>query len=180
MFMGEEQGLLGSRAYVNEAVEKGTINQIKYVMNQDMSGNPRGFNAGDRPEAAAFLDTIGKQIMAVDTTVTEFFKNQNSNGAGLHSDHQPFMLQGIPYISANSNLERRIYGCYHSDCDDFDLINEVHIRNNVRFSSMMLYALADAEEMPAQKLDDQATKAFLEGNGLKLKLRIGGDWRWED
>jgi len=179
MWMGEEQGLLGSRAYVNDAVENGTVDQIKYVMNQDMSGNPRGYNAGGRPEAEAFLDTIGSQIMVNDTTGT-YFTNENSNGAGLHSDHQPFMLQGIPYISANSNLERRIYGCYHSDCDDFDLINETHIRNNVRFSSMMLYALADADTLPAKKLSDQATKRFLEGNGLKLKLRIGGDWRWGD
>ena len=31
--------------------------------------------------------------------------SHNSNGAGLHSDHQPFMLQGIPYISASSNLD---------------------------------------------------------------------------
>lgn len=177
MFMGEEQGLLGSRAYVDAAVEDGSINNIKYVMNQDMSGNPRGYNAGGRPEAKDFFESIGAQIMAIDSTT---FKNQNSNGAGLHSDHQPFMLQGIPYTSSNSNLERHIYGCYHSDCDDFDLVNEVHMRNNVRFSSMMLYALADAEEMPADKMDDAQTKAFLEGNGLKLKLKIGGDWRWDD
>ncbi len=177
MFMGEEQGLLGSRAYVNDAVANGTIDNIKYVMNQDMSGNPVGFNAGGRPEAEAFFKQVGADIMAVDSTT---FKNRNSNGAGLHSDHQPFMLQGIPYISANSNLDRSIYGCYHSDCDDFNLVNEEHIRNNVRFSSMMLYALADADTLPAQKLSDQATRQFLEGNGLKLKLRIGGDWRWED
>lgn len=177
MFMGEEQGLLGSRAYVDAAVADGSIENIKYVMNQDMSGNPRGYNAGGRPEASAFFDAIGSQIMAVDSTT---FKNQNSNGAGLHSDHQPFMLQGIPYTSSNSNLERHIYGCYHSDCDDFDLVNEEHMRNNVRFSSMMLYALADAEQMPANKMNDADTKDFLEGNGLKLKLKIGGDWRWED
>lgn len=177
MFMGEEQGLLGSRAYVNDAVKNGVIDNIKYVMNQDMSGNPVGFNAGGRPEAEVFFNEVGAEIKAIDST---FFKNSNSNGAGLHSDHQPFMLQGIPYMSANSNLDRSIYGCYHSDCDDFNLVNEEHIRNNVRFSSMMLYALADADTLPAKKLDDQATKEFLQGNGLKLKLRIGGDWRWED
>ena len=177
MFMGEEQGLLGSRAYVNDAVENGSIDNIKYVMNQDMSGNPVGFNAGGRPEAKAWFETVGADISSIDTT---FFKNRNSNGAGLHSDHQPFMLQGIPYMSSNSNLDRSIYGCYHSDCDDFDLVNETHIRNNVRFSSMMLYALADADTLPAKKFDDEATRAFLEGNGLKLKLKIGGDWRWED
>ena len=177
MFMGEEEGLLGSRYMVDQAVKNGTIDQIKYVMNQDMSGNPVGFNAGGRPEAEDFFHRIGNQIKEVDST---FFKNANSNGAGLHSDHQPFMLQGIPYTSPNSNLDRSIYGCYHSDCDDFDLVNKEHMVNNVRFSSMMLYALANAEAFAAKKLDDAATKAFLEKHDLKLKLQIGGDWRWED
>lgn len=177
MFMGEEEGLLGSRYMVNQAVKNGTIDQIKYVMNQDMSGNPRGFNAGGRPEAEDFFHRIGNQIKDIDST---FFKNENSNGAGLHSDHQPFMLQGVPYTSPNSNLDRSIYGCYHSDCDDFNLVNKEHMVNNVRFSSMMLYALANAEALPAKKLDDDATKAFLEKHDLKLKLQIGGDWRWED
>ncbi len=177
MFMGEEQGLLGSRAYVDAALKDGSIDAIKYVMNQDMSGNPRGFNAGGQKGADAFFDRIGEHIMTVDSTT---FTNSNSNSAGLHSDHQSFMIQGIPYTSPNSNLDRSIYGCYHSDCDDFNLVNEEHIRNNVRFSSMMLYALADAEVLPAKRLSDAETKAFLEGNGLKLKLKIGGDWRWED
>lgn len=177
MFMGEEEGLLGSRHMVNEAVANGTIDQIKYVMNQDMSGNPAGFGTGGRPEAEAFFKAVGQEIMAVDSTT---FKNQVSVGAGLHSDHQPFMLQGIPYTSPNSRLDRAIYGCYHSDCDDFNLVNKEHMVNNVRFSSMMLYALANADQLPTQKLDDAATKAFLESHDLKLKLQIGGDWRWEE
>lgn len=176
MFMGEEEGLLGSRHLVNEAVANGTINQIKYVMNQDMSGNPIGFGTGGRSEAEAFFTTTGAQIQSIDSSYT----NQLSKGAGLHSDHQPFMLQGIPYTSPMSNLDRSIYGCYHSDCDDFDLVNKEHMVNNVRFSSMMLYALANADALPSQKLNDAETKVFLEANNLKLKLQIGGDWRWED
>jgi hypothetical protein len=177
MFMGEEEGLLGSRHMVNQAIENGTIDQIKYIMNQDMSGNPAGFGTGGRPEAEPFFKQIGKEIMAIDSTT---YKNVVSNGAGLHSDHQPFMLQGIPYTSPASRLDRAIYGCYHSDCDDFDLVNKEHMVNNVRFSSMMLYALADADTLPAQKLTDAETKAFLERHNLKLKLQIGGDWRWDD
>lgn len=177
MFMGEEEGLLGSRHLVDEAIANGTIDQIKYVMNQDMSGNPVGFGTGGRSEAEAFFKQVGADIMSIDSTT---FKNRVSVGAGLHSDHQPFMLQGVPYTSPNSNLDRSIYGCYHSDCDDFSLVNREHMVNNVRFSSMMLYALANAETLPAKKLNDAETKAFLEANDLKLKLQIGGDWRWEE
>ena len=176
MFMGEEEGLLGSRELVNQAIADGTIDQIKYVMNQDMSGNPIGFGTGGRPEAEAFFSEVGAQIQGIDS----IFTNSISKGAGLHSDHQPFMLQGIPYTSPRSNLDRSIYGCYHSDCDSFDLVNKEHMETNVRFSSMMLYALANADMLPAKKLNDQETKAFLEGHNLKLKLQIGGDWRWDD
>ena len=177
MFMGEEEGLLGSRYMVDEAIKNGTIDQIKYVMNQDMSGNPAGFGTGGRPEAEAFFKAIGKEIMAIDSST---YTNDVSTGAGLHSDHQSFMLQGIPYTAPSSRLDRAIYGCYHADCDSFDLVNKEHMVNNVRFSSMMLYALANAETLPAKKLNDAETKAFLEGHDLKLKLQIGGDWRWDN
>src|SRR5690606_20189931 len=40
MFMGEEQGLLGSTHMVSEAVKDGSIDNIKYMFNIDMGGNP--------------------------------------------------------------------------------------------------------------------------------------------
>ncbi|MEQ8530727.1 MAG: aminopeptidase, partial [Imperialibacter sp.] len=101
-----------------------------------------------------------------------------ANRAGLHSDHQSFMLEGVPFFAPVSNLDRSVYDCYHADCDDIDLVNEEHLVNNVRFSSMMLYELDRAQELPAAKLDDESTRKLLEDQGLKLKLRIQGDWRW--
>ncbi len=177
MFMGEEQGLLGSRYYVDQAVADGSIDKVKYMFNHDMTGNPVGYNAGGRPETADMLNTVGQLIMNIDSTT---FKNSNRNGAGLHSDHQPFMLQGIPTISPVGQLDPGIFGCYHADCDDFNLINEAHIRDNVRFSSMVLYSLADSETLPSSRMSDEETKEFLIRSGLRLKLTIGGDWRWEN
>ncbi|MEO8796101.1 MAG: M28 family peptidase, partial [Daejeonella sp.] len=36
MFMGEEEGLLGSKAYVEKAIESGKSNEIRYMLNYDM------------------------------------------------------------------------------------------------------------------------------------------------
>ncbi|WP_226390017.1 M20/M25/M40 family metallo-hydrolase [Penaeicola halotolerans] len=174
MFMGEEQGLLGSRAYVEEAKANGTLDQVKYMFNQDMSGNPIGMNLGGRTEAEAFFKEVGQKINGIDS----LYSNLTRTGAGLHSDHQPFMLEGVPTMSPISNLNADIFLCYHADCDDFDLIVEEHILNNVRFSGMVLYALADADQLPAAKLSDEETKTFMQEKGLELKLRLGGDWRW--
>lgn len=176
MFMGEEQGLFGSRHMVAEALKDGTMENIKYMMNLDMAGNPIGMNAGGKLDNEAFFNQLGAAIQEQDS----IYQNNFSNRSGLHSDHQPFMLEGVPILSVHSNLDRSIYGCYHSDCDDFDLVNEEHMTNTSRFGTMMLYALADTETLPATKMDSETTKEFMIQNNLKEKLIIGGDWKWEE
>jgi Iap family predicted aminopeptidase len=175
MFMGEEQGLLGSTYMVDQAVKDGSIENIKYMFNIDMGGNPIGVNAGGKLSDTTFFKNIGVEIAAIDT----IYKNKFSNRSGLHSDHQPFMLEGVPILSITSNLDRSIYGCYHSDCDDFNLVNEAHIRNTARFGTMILYALANAEKLPAYKMDSETTKQFMIDNDLEEPLRIAGDWKWD-
>ncbi len=175
MFMGEEQGLLGSRYMVEQAAKDGSINNVKYMMNLDMTGNPIGMNAGGKLDDSTFFKNVGAEIQKIDT----IFKNKFSNTSGLHSDHQPFMLEGVPILSMHSNLDRSIYGCYHSDCDDFNLVNEVHLVNTARFATMALYGLANAEKLPAQKMDSETTKQFMIDNNLKEPLIIAGDWKWE-
>ncbi|SIQ06538.1 M20/M25/M40 family metallo-hydrolase [Maribacter ulvicola] len=176
MFMGEEQGLLGSKYLVEQAIENNTIENIKYMMNLDMSGNPIGMNAGGELDNKQFFTDLGAAIQKQDT----IYQNKFSNKSSLHSDHQPFMLEGVPILSVHSNLDRSIYGCYHSDCDDFNLVNEDHMKNTARFGTMMLCALADANTLPATKMDSETTKEFMIKNDLKDKLIIGNEWKWEE
>src|SRR6185436_4813978 len=61
MFMGEEQGLLGSRYMVEEAVKDGSIENIKAMLNFDMTGNPIGINAGGKLEDTTFYTTLGAE-----------------------------------------------------------------------------------------------------------------------
>ncbi|CAN5185867.1 M28 family peptidase [soil metagenome] len=175
MFMGEEQGLLGSKYMVTEAVKDGSIENIKAMLNFDMTGNPVGINAGGKIEDTTFYKTLGAEIQKIDT----IFKNKLTNTSGLHSDHQPFMLEGIPIVSMHSNLDRSIYGCYHSDCDDFNLVNEEQLRTTARFGTMLLYGIANADKLPSTKMDSETTKQFMIDNNLKEPLILAGDWKWE-
>jgi carboxypeptidase Q len=175
MFMGEEQGLLGSTHMVNEALKDGSLESIKYMMNLDMTGNPIGINAGGRLDDTTFFRSLGAEVAKIDT----IFKNKISRSSGLHSDHEPFMLEGIPVLGLNSNLDRSIYGCYHANCDDFKLVNENHIRNTARFGTMILFGLADAEKLPASRMDSETTKQFMIDNNLEEPLKLAGDWKWD-
>ncbi|WP_025762766.1 M28 family peptidase [Dyadobacter tibetensis] len=174
LFMGEEQGLLGSKHFVNELKKSGEIEKVSYMMNLDMTNNPKGINIFGRNEMSAFFEPIGQAI----TKVYPEYKNETSNRAGLHSDHQPFMLEGVPIAGLSGHLEKSVLDCYHADCDDMELVNEAELKNTVRVAAMYLYALSTAPRIPVKKLSDTKTKEFLIGQGLKQELIIGQEWRW--
>ena len=176
MFMGEEQGLLGSKAYVARATQDGSIDKIRYMLNYDMTNDPKGFGSTNSASKELF-ESIGSLASEIDSS----FKNTFSAGAGLHSDHQPFMLQGIPTGGAGGGkLPNNSGRCYHADCDAFDLVDEQGMKNTVRFNSMLIYGLADSKTIEAQRRSDAETRDFLMKNNLKEPLEIAGEWRWQD
>ena len=176
LFMGEEQGLLGSRFMVKELAKTKQLDKVRFMMNLDMTNDVYGAGVGGREELLPFFEAVGEQIKKVDAN----FKNVVENRAGLHSDHQPFMLEGVPTGMPLSSLSSELLGCYHADCDRFNLINKTHITNGTRFSAMLLYALANASEIPAKKLDSNKTRDQLAAQGLKKELIIGKDWKWAE
>lgn len=174
LFMGEEQGLLGSRAYVQHAAAKGVLDQIRFMLNFDMTNDPK-FYTSTLEGSRSLFESISETVMQVDSN----FQNRFSARAGLYSDHQPFMLQGIPTGGAGGGrLSREALNCYHADCDVFSLVNDQEMRNTVRFGSMLAYGLAQAPQIPVVRLTDQEIKQLMLDNNLEESLRIGGDWRW--
>jgi hypothetical protein len=174
LFMGEEQGLLGSKAYIKEAKASKSLDNVKFMLNYDMTNDPKGF-ATSREEMKDLFTSWGSQVARLDTG----YKNLFSAGAGLHSDHQPFLLEGIPTGGgAGGRLPNNSGPFYHSDGDVFKLVDEQGLKNTVRFSAMLTYALANTPKIPVAKQTDEALKLFLQGNDLEEPLKIAGEWRW--
>ena len=121
------------------------------------------------------IDTLSKQIRAVDTAA---FAGRSSEQVWLHSDHQPFLLAGVPVIYPLSDLGKHVYGCYHSSCDDIHLVEPRAMTNNVRFVGALLYELAAAARLPGH-FDREELRTRLIAEELEGPLRIGGDWPWE-
>lgn len=176
LFMGEEQGLLGSKAYVNQAKKDGTIDQVSFMLNYDMTNDPKGF-ATTRKEMEPLFKSWGAEVVKIDTN----FKNIFQAGAGLHSDHQPFMLEGITTGGgAGGRLPNNAGPYYHSDGDTFKLVDEQGLKNTVRYSAMLTYALANTPKIPVSKQNEVDLEAFLNAQNLKEPLKIAGEWRWKD
>ena len=175
LFMGEEEGLLGSKAFVAKSMKDGSLTNVRYMLNFDMTNNPKGYSSGT-DEDSLLIKSIGSMAAQADTS----FKNTFHSGLGLHSDHQPFMLEGIPTAGASGSLSKAIIDCYHADCDVFDKVNKNEIENTVRFGAMLLYGLADASTLYATHMNDDVLKEKLLKSNLKEALQIEGEWRWKD
>lgn len=176
MFMGEEQGLLGSRAMAENLKKSGKLDKVRYILNLDMTNDPKGINAFGRGEMVSFFKSIGDVIQKTDPA----FANTIANQAGLHSDHQPFMLEGVPVVGMSGSLSKEVLDCYHANCDRINLVNKEHMVNTVRYTSMLLYGLADADDIPTQRLDDTKTRDYLVAQGLRTPLQIANEWRWKE
>ncbi|QKZ11362.1 M20/M25/M40 family metallo-hydrolase [Spirosoma sp. KUDC1026] len=176
LFMGEEQGLLGSKAMVDGIRKAGKLDHVRYMLNLDMTNDPTGLNAFGRQDMVPFLNTIGETMKQIEPA----FANQMQNQAGLHSDHQPFMLEGIPVVGMNGHLERSVLDCYHANCDRINLVNANQMKNTVRYATMLLYALADADQLPAKRQTDTQTRDYLTAQGLRTPLQLANEWRWKE
>lgn len=175
LFMGEEQGLLGSKAYVAKAKKTGTLAQTRFMLNYDMTNDPKGFSTS-RVEMKSLFTNWGAGIAKIDTG----FKNLFNAGATLHSDHQSFLLEGIPTGGGfGGKLPNNAGPYYHSDGDVFKLVDEQELKNTIRYSAMLTYALANTPNIPVKMQSEAALKAFLETQNLKEPLQIAGEWRWK-
>lgn len=174
LFMGEEQGLLGSRALVDHYTRNSELERVRCMINLDMSGNPQGFGVGGPVGWKALITDACDRIARIDTAA---FKGRSSEQIWLHSDHQPFLLKGVPVIYPLSDLGKHVYGCYHSSCDDIHLVEPHAMTNNVRFVGALLYELAAATTLPGHFTEAGLRERLMEAD-LEGPLRIGGDWPW--
>jgi len=175
LFMGEEVGLVGSTHYVKEALKDGSIDKIKAMSNMDMTINPKVYSTTNATNLK-FLDEVANDVQQYIPN----FNVKSDSWVGLHSDHQPFMLQGIPIVGlSQSQFKEGVLKCYHANCDTFDLVEEQGLKNNVLLETYLMYKLSNSEDFPFKRWTDEETKEQMIKGNLETPLRISGDWRWE-
>ena len=175
LFMGEEVGLLGSKHYVKEAMKNGSINKIKAMSNMDMTYDPKTYSSTMNPDNK-FLQELAQDVLTYDTK----FEEHPVIGLGLHSDHQPFMLQGIPIVGlSKSQFNPGALDCYHANCDEMKFVDPQGLKNNVTLETYLLYQLANAKDFPYKSwTEDQIKQELIKAN-LETPLKISGEWRWK-
>ncbi|KAK5655355.1 hypothetical protein OQA88_5922 [Cercophora sp. LCS_1] len=147
----EEDGMIGSYAYVDGLNATAGLDKVKYYFNYDMVGSPNprfavfGFdNSGQVPrQLQQFLVAQGKNA-----TVREL----DSSERGGSSDYAPFFDAGIPNAMINTGAGGDWDACYHLACDDGKNYNIEALTLNTKAAAHGLALLANSlEGIPGRK-----------------------------
>ncbi|MBE5318460.1 M20/M25/M40 family metallo-hydrolase [Pedobacter sp. MR2016-19] len=148
----EEQGLNGSRAFVEDHPE--IVNNLQALFNQD-NGTGRVVNIGGQGFAKS-KDYITRWLAAVPDTIKNQIKTSfpGTPGAG-GSDFASFVAAGaLGYSLSSTSWD---YGTYtwHTNRDSYDKLVFDEIRSNVILAAIMVYmASEDPEKTSTEKATD--------------------------
>ncbi len=173
-WMGEELGLYGSREYVEDRIDEGLLDRYAAILNLDVVGSPVGLGAMGRPEAEPFVRHVR------DALVTGGFDldDEMGTGGGIYSDHQPFLMQGIPVLSVRSQQLPEAAGVGHTIDDTREVITEPGISESAAVSAALLWAAANTPELGLERWPEEEIGTHLEGLGVRDPLERAGEWRW--
>ena len=149
LWSGEEQGLLGSQAYVKKhfgTAEAPTPNYNKFAgyFNIDMgTGRARRFSVFGPQEAADILKAIGEPFADIG-----FIGTTATRGRGLGgSDHTSFNQAGLPGISVNQDPIEYFTHTWHTNLDTYERIIEDDVKKSAIIVAAAVYQLAMRDEM---------------------------------
>jgi hypothetical protein len=172
LFSGEEEGLLGSKAYVSQH-RKEMDNAVAALIIDEGTGAVTGFSLGGRadvePALKQTLDPLHRW-KATGLTTDAFWGTDNLD----------FLLEGVPTLVANQDAANYLVN-YHATSDTFDKVDMAQLKKHVAMMSYMTYAIADAPERIGKRQTREEVEQLMKQTGLDNQVKLFGAWsEWEN
>lgn len=114
-FAGEEQGLLGSSAWVQQLASGGQLARVQYVLIMDMVGYSGDTDLDVLLETSAALDAVFDPFIALQPQAAPELRLVTSTQP-FGSDHMPFIQRNVPTLLTIEN-DWNSYPHYHRSTD---------------------------------------------------------------
>ena len=171
LFTGEEQGMVGSRAYTT--AHRSELDQAAGMAVIDMGvGRIASFSVGGRKDVVAAM-------AAITAPLERFGANSlTTEEVQWGTDNFDFLLEGVPTLLANQEEGNYLVN-YHASSDTFDKVDMPELKKHVAAMTVVTYGMANA----AERIGPRLTRAQIEKQLLdahvddQLKpLGIWADW----
>jgi hypothetical protein len=173
LWSGEEQGLLGSRAYVE--LHKAEMDKVSAVLNDDGGMNYQGGYVGLESMRPIFEAAFAPTVKAFPTLPMSFdvVKEMPTGGS---SDHAPFNFVGVPGFFTKET-GRSDYGyAWHTQNDRFELAIPEYMVQSSTNHAVVAFNLANLDGL----LPRGPKPAPRQAMRLDHALAMGADHMYED
>ncbi len=140
MFMNEENGLRGGRAYA--AVERPGERHIAAIESDEGGFTPRGFGIGD---------SLAYSAISQWAPLFEFMDASQIRFGGGGADISPLARKGVPPIGLMVD-PHRYFDVHHSENDILENVNERELALGAGAMAILAYVIAE-EGLPAPRRD---------------------------
>jgi len=162
----EEQGLNGSRAYVEDHPE--IVKNIQVVFNQD-NGTGRVVNLSGQGFLNSY-DYLGRWLEKVPRKVkSQIETNFPGTPGGGGSDYASFVAAGVPAFSLSSLTWDYFSYTWHTNLDTYDKIIFDDVRSNVVLTAILAYMASEDPETTSR-----------EQSVLPISRRSGKQMTWPE
>lgn len=145
----EEQGLNGSRAFVEDHPEM--MGKIQAVFNQD-NGTGRVANVAGQGFVHSY-DYLGRWMSKVPREITRDIETDfPGNPGGGGSDYAPFVAAKVPAFSLSSLSWSYYNYTWHTNIDTYDKIVFDDVQNNVIMAAIMVYMASEEDELVSREV----------------------------
>jgi hypothetical protein len=171
LFSGEEQGTLGSFAYVKTHAAE--LDKLRAVIIFDSgSGRVPGYSLGGRRDTQAALAQILKPLSG-------WGVSEHTADASFGTDNFDFLLEGVPTFVANNEIANYLAN-YHAASDTFDKVDQREMKMNTVIAALTAWGIADRTEPIGKRLSRAELDTLVKETGLDQQMNALGYWeQWQ-
>lgn len=171
LFSGEEQGTLGSLAYVR-AHRAELDDAVAAIVFDEGTGAATGFSLGGREDLVSTSQELVTPFKAWDA-------DQLTTDAFVGTDNLDFLLEGVPTYVANQK-EANYMENYHATSDTYDKVDFPQLKKHVAIAAALALEAADRPERIGRRQTRAEVEHLLRETHLDEQLKIFDMWRdWE-
>jgi len=167
LFTGEEQGMLGSEAYVlRHAAEIGS--HVVMITFDTGSGHTSGFYLNGREDLRRPVD----QAFAA---VSGHGAADDSLEAIDGTDNFDFLLSGVPNLIAEQDWAPYLPS-YHAESDVYDAVNTREAKENAILAAVLVWKMAENPGRAAPRQTRAELEKLLRDTRLDQQMKSAGQW----
>ncbi len=167
LFSGEEEGLLGSRAYAT--AHRSELDKAAGVIIYDSgTGKTTGFATGGRKDV---LDAT-RRIIA---PLRQFGVTELKTDMEWGTDHFDFMLEGVPTFVADQEEANYLVN-YHAVSDTYDKVDFAQLKKHVAEAAEFSFALANLPEKIGPRYSRAQIEQSMHETGADQEFKAAGMW----